>query len=397
MGLKLTAGLALCGALLASGGERVDGRQSDRAVRVLTAPAARPRAGAHLQPRAYLADELAGAAATGAAGAPDLAAAPFASGLGLRDAASRNYGDIRVDLYRTRDESTAYALLRSLRPEAARPSTVGDGGWSAPGSEAFWAGPYVAVVRGPDGTLGSIAQALAARIGKVTAPAPLANQLPAEGRIEESLRYTPSVDALRALRPDLTSDVFLLERGGAQAIVADYAQAGGGPLRVTLVEYETPQLAADAERSLKAFHASLPPEALASRQTRREGNYLVEAVNVVDRATALGLVESVDYAFQVKWLKEPITTPSDLNRLDAADEARKVAQVLVSSFAIVGLGVLAALGIGGLFGAWVFSLRRRAARNAFTDAGGMVCLDLDPALPPTATSRLLRSADSGDD
>ena len=52
---------------------------------------------------------------------------------------------------------------------------------------------------------------------------------------------------MRALRPDLADDLFSFEAGGADAAVADYDQPGAEPFRLTIVEYQTPQLAADAE------------------------------------------------------------------------------------------------------------------------------------------------------
>lgn len=387
--LTLALGVALAPATPALGSPQGD------PVRIVTAPAVRQRANAQPNARAYLPDTLGGVPATGAPGAPESTFAPRAADFGLRDAASRAYGDSLVAVYRFPDEAAAFGLFRSLRPEGAQAAVVGDSAWSAPDVTAFWAGPFVAVIRGPEPARAPLAEALATRIGKVSAPAPLTTHLPEIDMVPGSARYAPSFELLRAARPDLESDVFLLERGGAEAVVADYAQPGGGTMRVTLVEYETPQLAADGERSLQAYYKGLAPEAGSGRLTRRKGNYVLEATGVVDEPAALATIDSVDYAYQVKWIKEPVAP--DINRLSATDEARKVAQVLVSSFGIVGLGLLAALGLGGLFGAWVFRVRRRAARNAFSDAGGMICLDLDPALPPTSTARLLRAAESLDD
>jgi hypothetical protein len=89
-----------------------------------------------------------------------------------------------------------------------------------------------------------------------------------------------------------------MQRGGAHAVIADYEQAGGTPYRLTVVEYETPQLASDGERSLLAYYSGLPEDAKRGRITRRNGNYLVEATGVTDEGTALALIGSVDYAYR---------------------------------------------------------------------------------------------------
>jgi hypothetical protein len=90
----------------------------------------------------------------------------------------------------------------------------------------------------------------------------------------------------------------------------------------------------------------------------------------------------------VKWLREP-PPPSSFGF-----EGRKAAQVLTSTFGIIGLVLLAALIGGSAFGAVVFIRRRKRLNSLFSDAGGMLRLDIDP-LPGTGTldSRLLRSAD----
>src|SRR5687767_8270414 len=186
MNLKNSALLILAGALLLADPAAGLARQSGDSIRVVTAPAARPRRNAMLSPRAYLQDELGGLAATQPAAAPDPSVAPRAAGLGLRDAAERAYGEARVSLYRTTDESTAAALVRSIKPAGAQPARVAAGGWSAPGIIAFWVGPYSAVVQGPDHARAALAEALAVRIGTVTAPAPLIQQLPS-GSVADSV------------------------------------------------------------------------------------------------------------------------------------------------------------------------------------------------------------------
>ena len=184
----------------------------------------------------------------------------------------------------------------------------------------------------------------------------------------------------------MTEDVFRLSAGGADAVAADYAQNGAPPLRLVIVEYQTPQFAADAERSVQAHYAGLTPEALASRVVKREGNYLVEATGVVDRATAEAVVNSVRYEVTIKMLKgdDPV------NMLAFTEEARKAALVFINSFTIVGIAFGIAIALGLVVGSVVFWRRRTAAAERFSDAGGMTHLELSPhALRRTNSRGLL--------
>jgi hypothetical protein len=332
-------------------------------------------------PRDLLGDKLGKETASGGIESPDPTLVPFADQIVPRDAAVRGYGSATVTVYRAVHEAMSSAIVRLSRPDGAAFADVGDGGWVSDRETAFWRGPYAAVVAGATvDERAALAAALLDRMGAVSAPAPLLEHLPDAGQIAGSRRYAPTYETFRKLRPDLTDDVFRLDSGGAEATVAEYEQPGGTPFRLTLVEYQTPQLAAIADRNARAWFDALPADVKAQRILKRVGNYIVEATGVQDSAAAQAVVGAVDYAYKIDWLKEPPTAP----RFDMAGEGHKVAQVILSSFGIVALGLLFAMTVGIVFGAEMFRRRRRAVGKAFSDAGGMVCLDLDPALPPTA-------------
>lgn len=359
----------------------------DTPLRVIRTPAAEPAAGA-MSPKALLADRLGTTAATAPATAPEGESAAAALRLSQVDAAARRYASVRISAYRMVDEPSANALLRSLQTGPATPVAVGDEAWTdGAGALAFRVGTYTVVLEG--GTAEAregAAAALAERIGRQPVHATLARSLPVAGRIAGTERYAPSLEVLGRFRPDLTSDVFRFGARGADAVVADYAQSGATPLRLTIVEYQTPQLAGDAERSIQAHYEALAPEALATRLVKREGNYMVEATGVADRATAEAVVNSVRYEVTIKMLKgdDPV------NMLVFTEEARKAALLFANSFLIVGIAFAVAIGFGLTVGLVVFLRRRRASSERFSDAGGMTHLDIGTrARRPVEPSRLL--------
>jgi hypothetical protein len=103
------------------------------------------------------------------------------------------------------------------------------------------------------------------------------------------------------------------------------------------------------------------------------------AVNIDDREFAEGLINSVQYPYTVKWLRNPLWAVNDPFRME------KTADMLLSTFGLLGLILLTVLVGGTIFGTSVFLRRRRQQREVFSDAGGMLRLDIEPfvlALPP---------------
>ena len=65
--------------------------------------------------------------------------------------------------------------------------------------------------------------------------------------------------------------------------------------------------------------------------------------------------------------------------------------VLVAVLKASGFALITCLGMGGLFGALLFSYRRAQQKDvAYSDAGGMLRLNLDEMTPQTNPARLLR-------
>ena len=106
-------------------------------------------------------------------------------------------------------------------------------------------------------------------------------------------------------------------------------------------------------------------------------------MNAGDRELAERLVNSVQYPYTVKWLRNPLWPTNDPFR------TQKAAEMLVSTFGLLGLILMTVLLGGTVFGTTVFLKRRKRQREVFSDAGGMLRLDIEPfvlALPPKKES-----------
>lgn len=158
--------------------------------------------------------------------------------------------------------------------------------------------------------------------------------------------------------------------GGTEAVAADYGAAG----RLVIVEFSTPQFAADADRAiiartneLRAAQKSVPSV------YQRKGNYAVFAFGAADEAAARSLVERVHYEKDVRWLGR------DPHAIDRANRAwiNMSASVLLNSVKAAGLSILLCFAVGGFFGMMVFRRRRASLAARYSDAGGMMRLNLD--------------------
>lgn len=340
-------------------------------------------------------------------------------------AASRQYGATRVEVFEAQNPLGAYGLL-SFATAASNAVTEAIGANSArlDGAVVFWRENYFVRVTAANGQVTSsaaytpLARALAETI-KPTGPPllpSLIGNLPETALVAGSARYALGPESLNAFVAR-GREIFAFS-GDAEAVVAEYQQspdaatqghtdaatsstapsksasprprvpASSGsaapmpPMKLVIVEYNTPQFAFDATARASDYVNSLPESEQGRIIVKREGNYLVEAVDFQNREMAQSLVDSVKYPYGVKWLHHP--------KLPARDPFRmqKAAQMLVSSFGLLGILILSVLGGGAIFGTTIFLKRRKQMREAFSDAGDMLRLNIDPfeasllGLPP---------------
>lgn len=172
--------------------------------------------------------------------------------------------------------------------------------------------------------------------------------------------------------------------GDADAALATYALS-----KVLIIEFHTPQLAADNDQRIIArIHELWKLGQPAPTAYRRVGNYSVFVFNAPDEQTAKQLIDQVKYEQVVQWLGE---NPNILKEAEK-QYVNTTLGVLVAVVKASGYALVLCLGMGGLIGGLLFSYRRsqQKAATAYSDAGGMLRLNLDELTAETNPSRLLR-------
>jgi hypothetical protein len=189
-----------------------------------------------------------------------------------------------------------------------------------------------------------------------------------------------SLEGVVANQPVLTA---VGAEGDADAVVSNY-----GSSQLLIVEFNTPQLAGENDQRIIARIRELWKRGEpAPSAYRRVGNYSVFVFNAPSEQAAKELIDQVKYEQVVQWLGE---NPNILKEA----ERRYVETTLGVFLSVVKASGLAALGcfaVGGFLGALLFTRRRAQQRSveAFSDAGGMVRLNIDDLSAETNPARLI--------
>jgi hypothetical protein len=314
---------------------------------------------------------------------------------------SRDNGIFTVVLINTSSEDSAYGQLKKLVAEArganrqvARIPGIGTLAYRIDDEIAFFKGPAIEIIKSGNKPVNSdavvgLAQGLADALPSVDNDVPpLVKHLPKWDQVEDQSRFAVSLSGLKEIvanQPILDSVDF---SGGAEAIVAPYDN-----IQLAVVEFTTPQLATTNDNriktrleELKAGNQPLPTT------YRRVGNYSVFVFNAPDLKTAENLVNGIAYEQVVQWLGNNPNILRRAQHLYAATTANIVLSVIKAS----GLSLVLCLGIGGLFGAFVFKKRRaRLVRSeSYSDAGGMIRLGIDELNVQTNPVKLIGPPES---
>lgn len=297
---------------------------------------------------------------------------------------------VLVEAVRYPHDSKAYESLSiaAASAQARITNEYGTAGFARDNDIAFFKGSHfvrLQNLKGDAANLKALAQELANSFDKGENDIPaLIKHLPNPQEAEKTavfLHSFASLDQLGLQQGVLTA---IESRGNADAALAAY-----GPSKVLIVEFNTPQLAKEnddriAARIQELWKLGQP----APKAYRRVGNYSVFVFDAPDDASAKQLIDQVKYEQVVSWLGE---NPNILKRAQE-HYVNTTLGVLVAVLKASGYALLACVGLGGLAGALLFTHRRAQQQKtaaSFSDAGGMLRLNLDELTPQTDPARLL--------
>ncbi|HKX29709.1 MAG TPA: DUF6599 family protein [Blastocatellia bacterium] len=239
-----------------------------------------------------------------------------------------------------------------------------------------------------DPSLGSLIEALKSGLPGVVDQLPtLPDHLPQESKIPQSEKYVIGPAALARLKSFQHLKELINFEGGSEIATADY-QNGSARMSLMIIEYQTPQLAGDAQTRSSKYYESLNQEEKGKQIIKRIGNYLVFALNVSDPQAAEKIVGQIKYSPRIYWEGRKLSdVPVAYRQPDtsATEEATKTIKVLVRSFYLIGVLLLSSILFGLVFGGALFYYKRYRRRklgidDLFADTGETVRLNLDDYL-----------------
>ena len=214
-----------------------------------------------------------------------------------------------------------------------------------------------------------------------TTPA-LINALPDAENIRNRAVYIRNTAQLKKALGERNILGLVEFEGGNVGATAQY-EAG----KLLIFEYATPQASIDADNKFKARLAE--PQQNPSVYYRRVGNYAVFVFDGKDEISANSLIDQVKYEKSVRWLGD---NPYEEEQYKVAEKKYLLttANLALSTVLFIVAALLGTVLVGILAGYIFFRIRKqqRANMSAFSDAGGMIRLNLDD-LTEVATDRLL--------
>jgi hypothetical protein len=287
----------------------------------------------------------------------------------------------------------AYSLERAAQ---ARRVDVGTEGSLDTSRLGFFKGEYYVRLSAHEDHLDNaalleLARSLDDRINPRHSEIPiLMRHVPSDGLVSGTERFIAGPLVLtRLLGPQDPYDPFMLASEAVEAAFAEY-QVSGATSPLLIVEYHTPQLAATAYPQVERAIQALPEAERNRRLLKREGNYIIEAFNVGDRQAMQAIVDQIDYTPRIHWLKK---SPFEaLQELQPDPDQIVLIDTYLAAFGFIGVSLLITITGGVLLGSAVFFWRRWRRRywTGFSDAGGMMRLNLDNLLPPVESDSVKR-------
>ena len=310
------------------------------------------------------------------------------------DYLAANGARLTVVIKRVLQDGHAYELF-SLTAQGLREkesvqinSNVGTAGFVSADEVGFVKGPNFARISAANSRANAkdsfaLAQELAQALDRGEGEIPvLIKHLPSWEQAQQTAIYLNRFNSLDPIAKDPVLSVISSERD-ADAVLGKYDQ-----MRLLIIEFNTPQRSVENDQRIVGRIRELwklgepAPSAY-----RRIGNYSVFVFDAPNEQAAKQLIDQVHYEQVVSWLGE------NPNILKEAEKhyVRTTLGVLVAVIKASGLALVGCLASGALIGTFLFTRRRAQQRSseAFSDAGGMMRLNLDDMTPETNPARLI--------
>jgi hypothetical protein len=326
------------------------------------------------------------------------------TGRDVTSAASRTYVSkdgqrFSLTLFTSDSDAAAYSGLARRRARLGvagqsevTSANVGTDGFSyrdgTVNNLAFFKGPALVAVRDDGksrdaGSLLAFGRTLAETLDKGEGDIPvLMKHLPGWPSVRDPLYVINQQQLKNEFNNQGVLDAVSFE-GGTEAAIANYQG-----IRLVLIEFKTPQLATDNDARIAAKIQELRNQGQSLPAAyRRVGNYSVFVFDAANDQAANQLIDQVKYQQVVQWLGR---NPNLYDR--AANEfTRTTLGVFIAVVKASGLAIIGSLALGGLLGAFLFRLRRKQQRlaHAYSDAGGMLRLNIDELNTTRDTARLI--------
>ena len=300
-----------------------------------------------------------------------------------------NGSRIFVETIRFRQDAIAYEFLSLVAATYRTPiaASYGTAGFARDNEILFFRGPFfvrLVNVKGDAANLAALATEVSNSLDKGEADIPvLLKHLPNSEEAQKNAIFLHSFADLNKLGLQQGVLSAIQSQGNADAALASY-----GSSKMLIVEFNTPQLAKENDdRIIARIQELWKLGEPAPTAYRRVGNYSVLVFDAPDEQTAKQLIDEGKYEQVVQWLGENPNILKEAQR----QYVNTTLGVLVAVLKASGYALVACLGIGALAGALLFT-RRRAQQSeaAFSDAGGMLRLNLDDLTPETNPGRLLQ-------
>lgn len=156
--------------------------------------------------------------------------------------------------------------------------------------------------------------------------------------------------------------------GGTEAVTAPYDEG-----KLLIIEYPTPQASVGADEEFLAKLQTDP--SAATTVYRRIGNYNAFVFDVTDQVAATALLDRVRYEKTVQWLGKDPNFAQKVERYLAVQTADIFLSTVIAIVGGLGFAVVAGVISGLVF--YRFRDQQRQSMTAYSDAGGMIRLNLD--------------------